>query len=369
MHHRSFPVTRFSILLMLSLGFYLMTAIAIATPTSADDSQKVIQRALVETADQFVYPNYLALTSAAAELQASLSSYCDGQGTQAQVHSAFETSFLAWQRASLIQLGPIMEAEGPMRFQLWPDSKGFARRAIKRAVSKQSSSLLEPGAMEGRSIALVNLTALELLLYEELLPQTYPCSLSIAIATYQSDLAKKITNDWKPGSDYRYEHDKALDGSKLYPTSEDLLREYLAGAVAYTDRLKKFKLLRGLGEAPGETRAKRTEAYRSKLGLLSIAISMETLMDFLTLEEGIFTSAKQLGGTDEHIVLSITLSGLIDKLDTENGNLEQIAIDDGKEAESLREYVESLRYLEAYLKQGFFEPIGMTAGFSSADGD
>ena len=106
-----------------------MPGLAAAQSQFTDEDAALLQQGLVTTADEFILPAYTAQSEATAELVSALDSYCDGTGEITAVHEGFAETFLAWQRASIIQIGPIVEAEGPMRVQLWPDPKGFARRA------------------------------------------------------------------------------------------------------------------------------------------------------------------------------------------------------------------------------------------------
>ena len=330
---------------------------------------QLLQNGLIVTADEFILPAYEAQAQAMADLTDGLSTYCVGDGLLAVVHEAFSSSFLAWQRASVIQIGPVAEAEGIMRVQLWPDPKGFSSRAVRSAIQAADPALLAPGALDGRSIALVNLTALEALLYADLEPQSYACDLATAIAAFQQDLAEDFTAAWTPGAAYRTDFDTAVAGNTSYPTVDDLLRRFLAGAVVYTDRLRKFKLLRGLGAEPGMARAARTEAVQSGLGLASIETSFRALRDLYETPYGILDVVPDLGGSMEYFMLGETAGNIADSLSIEGGTLAQIASEDGTDAATLRGYAELVLYHESYLKTGLTQSIGMTTGFTAADGD
>ena len=72
----------------------------------------------------------------------------------AQVHCGPETStsnsieldfidlIAAYVPISIWQAGPMNQNEGVLRFQRWPDGKGFAKRAVDRAIRDQNQSLL-----------------------------------------------------------------------------------------------------------------------------------------------------------------------------------------------------------------------------------
>ncbi|TCP61641.1 putative lipoprotein [Rhodovulum bhavnagarense] len=347
-----------------------LTAGPLAAESRLDTADAaLLQQGLITTADDFVLPGYRDYAEAATEMTEALDAYCSGTGPIAPVHAAFEDSFLAWQRISIIQIGPVMAEEGPMRLQLWPDPKGFARRAVQMAVRAQDRGLLAEGGLQGRSIALVNLTALEDLLYHDLAPGTYECDLAGAIGAYQADLAGSFVAAWTPGAAFRAEYDTAIDGNARYASVDDLIRELLAGAVVHADRLRKFKIQRGLGQAPGEAHPERTEAVDSGLGLASIQAGFRALADLYKLPYGFFDMTTELSGTSEYHMLGKTAGSIADALALEPRSLVEIVAEDGAMAAELRSFGELTLYHETYLKTGLPQSIGLTTGFTSADGD
>lgn len=344
------------------------TAADALSPLSENESA-VLQEGLITTADAFILPAYEAHAEAAGTLRTALSRYCAGEGEIERAQSAFTATFLAWQRSSIIQFGPVAEAEGPMRVQLWPDPKGFARRAVRAAVRLEDPQLLDVGGLEGRSIALTGLTALELLLYQAPAPGTYGCSLALAIGEFQADLADDLVAAWTPGSAFRRDYDTAADGNARYPNVDAVMRAFLAGTVVYVDRLRKFKLLRGLGTVEGEARPERTEAQLSEAGLQSIAASFRALADLYAIPFGVFDVAPDIGGSMTYFTLGETAASIADTLAAETAPLSEIAAADGAKAAELRRFAELLVHQESFLKAGFLDAIGLSAGFTAADGD
>ena len=353
--------------LCVSLALVAMPAMA-RSPLTADEAMTV-QGGLIATADGFILPAYETQADAAADLAATLEAHCDGTGDLAEAKATFADTFLAWQRASLIGIGPIAEAEGPARVQFWPDPKGFARRAVRAALRAEDPALTAPGGLAGRSIALTNLTALEELLHDvEPTPGTYACDLALAVARHQAGLAANLAAAWTPGSAFRAQFDGAAEGNASYAGVEPVIRELLAGAVVHVDRLRKFKLLRGLGTEPGAARPERTEARASGLGLASIEVSHRALADLYDVPLGLFDAAPTLGGSMDYITLAQTASSVADAL-ARDQTLADIASEDGEDAAELRGYADLVLYHEAYLKTGFPTSIGLISGFTAADGD
>ncbi|MEO0860259.1 MAG: imelysin family protein [Pseudomonadota bacterium] len=354
---------------LLALALCLLPFAASAESPLTSEMRQTLQAGLVRTADEFVLPAYQQQSSAAQALEEALISYCAGGDDLDTAYEEFADLFLAWQRASLIATGPITEAEGPMRVQLWPDPKGFSQRAIRAALREGDPVLLQPGGVAGRSIALTGLTALEYLLYSDLRSGSYGCDLATSIAAYQADLAEDLVTHWTPGSAYRQAFDTAVTGNATYPNLDAALREVLAGMVVYVDRLRKFKLLRGLGDERGTARAERTEARLSALGLASIGTSFRALADIYDVPYGLFDTAPDVGGSMEYLVLSDFAAAAAETTSIMDGTLEDIANADGLDAEELRRFADIVFYHEAFLKTGFMAALGLSAGFTAADGD
>lgn len=345
------------------------THAAARSPLTADEAA-TLQDGLTATADAFILPAYEAQADASAGLAGALQAHCDGAGDLAEAKAAFADTFLAWQRAAIVGVGLIAEAEGPARVQFWPDPKGFARRAVRGALNAEDSALTAPGGLAGRSIALTNLTALEELLHDiEPAPDTYACDLALAVARHQASLAADLAATWTPGHAFRAQFDDAADGNVRYAGVEPVIRELLAGAVVHVDRLRKFKLLRGLGNGPGAARPERTEARASGLGLASIEVSHRALADLYDVPLGLFDAAPGLGGSMDYITLAQTASSVADALAYRERTLADIAMEDGADAAELRGYADLVLYHEAYLKTGFPTSIGLISGFTAADGD
>ncbi|MEO1732564.1 MAG: imelysin family protein [Pseudomonadota bacterium] len=355
--------------LVLVIATVLLPSVGLALSPLSERERATLQSGLIVTADAFILPSYVAQAKATRNMTDALAAYCAGRGGISPVHQGFANSFLAWQRASVVQIGPISNAEGLMRVQLWPDPKGFSQRAVRAAVRERDPAVVQPGALVGRSIALTNFTALEYLLYSELPQNAYSCDLAYAISRFHAELASDMVDAWTPGSAFRAEFDGAVHGVGRYASVDDLLRAFLSGAVVYTDRLRNFKLLRGLGTQPGDARATRTEARLSRLGRESIEVSFRTLAELYDTPFGVFDAAPDVGGSMEYFVLSETAASVADGLAIMDETLEEIAASDGAKAEDLRRVANLVLFHEVFLKTGYLQALGLSAGFTAADGD
>lgn len=354
---------------LLAAALCLAPALAAADSAFTPDQAARLQAGLSATADAFIHPAYAAQAAAAARMETALSAYCDGAGALAAARAGFAETFLAWRRASIVPMGPVEAGDGPFRVQLWPDPKGFSRRALRAALKAEDPALLAEGGLKDRSIALVNLTALEHLLFSDLAPDSYGCRLARAIAAYQADLAAGFAAAWAPGAAFRARYDGAAVGNAAFATVDDAIRDLLSGMLVFTDRLRRFRIGRGLGDAPGEARPERTEAAASGLGLPGIAAGLRALSDLYQSPDGFFEATTEVGGLMDYAMLGGVAGRIADTLAQDETSLTAIAEADGEAAQALRGYGGLLQYHEDYLGTGLAQAIGLTTGFTSADGD
>ncbi len=147
------------------------------------------------------------------------------------------------------------------------------------------------------------------------------------------------------------------------------MRAMLAGLVVQVDRLRKFKLLRGLGESPGGARPERTEAVASGLGLPAIEATWRALAELYDLRGGLFDAAPEIGGSMDYAILAQDAAAAADTLALEEATLAAIAAEDGAAAARLRGLADRALRHEVWLKDGFAASIGIVPGFTAADGD
>ena len=82
-------------------------------------------------ADGHLLPAYRKLMQTAARLDASAANYCDSpsDGAMQQLRADHALTFLAWQGAQHLRLGPIRYLAREHRFAMWPDKRGTVGRA------------------------------------------------------------------------------------------------------------------------------------------------------------------------------------------------------------------------------------------------
>ena len=154
--------------------------------------------------DQVVVPAYAEHARAMRGLGPAIERHCtrDSAEDDEAVRAAFDEAVDAWQRAWPFGIGPVMRGAGRARIAFWPGRPGSAARQMRKVLRTRDESLLVPGVLAGKSVAIKDLQALERLLFS--VPRdAYTCALAGAIGRYQSILAEEILHRWTKEGGFR----------------------------------------------------------------------------------------------------------------------------------------------------------------------
>ena len=353
------------------------TGLAQNSPSDAE-----IQAALNRTLELYLEPKAQAFAEAARDFADRIAeAHCGSeQPADASLEQDFAQLIRAYVPVSIWQAGPMNQQEGPLRFQLWPDGRGFAKRAVDRALASENAALRDWQAVREQGIALLGLTALEYLVTEiaeievaeintgeNARSDSYACALLIALSENFAVMAQEYAAQWQPDAAYRIAFETAIDGNALYPDTQALLREALAGLRATSQHLGEKKLLRPLGAAPGEARPIRAEFRRLDLSTVSIAAQFAALAELLTLPGGLGLLSDQAAGGSNSLALSRASNGWAAAL--ADLSMYDIASEDAAAAQELRELAGFAAVYVHYFAVDMPNAFGITAGFSAADGD
>ena len=233
----------------------LACALLTASPAAAAPEAEALAAAAVAA---HVLPAYQRLNDA-TEALSNIAPSCDAETLRPAYHGLYD----AWMGAQHIGFGPIERDNRRYAIAFWPDTKGFAKKALDRLTAKQDPVVDDPDAFEKISVAGRGLLALERLLYNQdgaiALEEGYPCRLAQAIASDLAQNSANVLSEWR-----------AADAPAASP--RDLFVSLDAGLQALTD----LRLGRPLGSF-SKPRPRRAEAWRSGRSLRNIQLSLTAL--------------------------------------------------------------------------------------------
>ena len=319
--------------------------------------------------DQVVVPACIGHARAMRRLGPVIEQHCMGDSATdtSSVRAAFDEAMDAWQRVSPFGLGPVMRGAGRARIAFWPGRPSSAARQMRTVLRKRDESLLDPGQLAGKSVAIKDLQALERLLFD--VPRdAYTCGLAGAIARYQSNLAEDILHEWTKEGGFRQAALAAGAASDEYADDAEVARDVMRVLSESLDAVIAQKLEAPLGESAAKAKPKRAESWRSERSMRNIVLNIESIRALVETSGGFADLVTAHGESELADDLRKGLADAASKARAVALPLRDAVSDPGARA-NLLALVGSLRALRTLVTGPLSRTTGLLIGFNSQDGD
>ena len=331
-----------------------------------DSDYAALARAVI---DQVVIPAYAEHARAMRGLAPAVERHCTGAAPAdaAAVRAAFGEAMDAWQRAWPFGFGPVMEGAGRARIAFWPGRPSSTARQMRKVLRTRDETLLHPGALAGKSVAIKDLQALERLLFT--VPRdAYTCGLAGAIARYQADLAGRILHEWTKEGGFRHVAFSAGGDSDVYVEDSEVARDLMRVFSESLESIIARKLASPLGKSAAAAKPKRAESWRSERSMRNVVLNIESIRALVETPGGFVDLVTAHG---EHDLADRLRDGVTDvalKAGAVTLPLKE-AVSDPYERSKLADLLVSLRALRALVVGPLSRATGLLVGFNSQDGD
>ena len=319
--------------------------------------------------DQVVVSACVEHAQAMQRLGPAVERHCMGDAAAdvAAVRVAFGEAMDAWQRAWPFGFGPVMRGAGRARIAFWPGRRGTATRQMRAVLRARDESLLDPGLLAGKSVAVKDLQALERLLFE-VRRDAYTCGLAGAIARYQSDLAEEILHEWTKEGGFRQATLAAGGDSDEYAGDSEVARDLMRVLTESLDAVIAQKLESPLGESAAKAKPKRAENWRSERSMRNIILNIESIRALVETPGG-FADLVATHGESE--LADKLRTGFVDAASKAGAVTTPLrdAVSEPGERAKLLDLLGSLRALRALVVGPLSRATGLLVGFNSQDGD
>ena len=319
--------------------------------------------------DQVILPAYAEHARAMRRLGPAIERHCMGDSPQDDeaVRAAFDEAMDAWQRAWPFGMGPVMRGAGRARIAFWPGRPGSAARQMRAVLRTRDESLLDPGALAGKSVAIKDLQALERLLFS--VPRdVYTCALAGAIGHYQSNLAQGLLRDWTKEGGFRQAALAAGGDSDEYADDAEVARDVMRVLSESLEAVIVRKLEAPLGESAAKAKPKRAESWRSGRSMRNITLNIESIRALVETSGGFADLVTTHGESALAEDLRAGLAGAASKAQAIEKPLKDAVSDRDARAKVL-DLLGSLRALRALVTGPLSRATGLLVGFNSQDGD
>lgn len=350
----------------------LATALAAwsAPASAAIKASDVVGRAI----DGFVRPAYALLRERAAATKKDVEALCKSP-SQAHLDAAradFAALVGAWSKAEIIQFGPITEENRLERMLYWPDRKGIGLRQIQAAIAGEDKSAADPKQIAGKSVAMQGLGALEFILHgtgaEGLAGKdgAYRCSYGAAVAANIEGISAAVDNAWAKPDGFAATWSKPGPDNPVYRDGTESVTELMEVFINGLEMVRDVRLKGFLGARPEDDRPKQAIFWRSGLTGASLAGNLEgmdRLFQASEVGDALSDDARWMADST-HILLANGVAdarAVADPIDK--------ALADPAERAKFEHFRLVTSSLSSLIGTRMTAEFGLTAGFSSLDGD
>lgn len=353
------------------LAFALMLVLGGALPASAAvKASDVIQRAI----DGFVRPAYARLHDHADSLAKTMHALCQAPSRDNLDAARAEFSGVvdAWSVVEIIRFGPIAENNRLERMLFWPDRKSIGLKQVQAALAGKDPTAADPAQLATKSVAMQGLGALEFVLYGDGASQlvgrddAYRCAYGAAIAGNVETIAGEVGDAWNEPNGFAALWANPGPQNALYHDGTEAVTELVGVFINELQMVRDVRLKGFLGAKPEADKPKQAIYWRSQNTARSLTgnlAGMDTLFQASQLGDALPPDARWMAES-----VHIQLTNGIEAAKAIRGPIDK-ALADPAQRRKLDYFSLVTSSLTTLIGTRLTAEFGLTAGFSSLDGD
>jgi predicted lipoprotein len=333
-----------------------------------------VTRVMTAAVNGFIRPGYDAFQQSAEKMAAAMSALCQAPSptTYADARSAFGDLTARWAQIEIVRVGPVIEQNRFERILFYPDRKGTGLKQVQATLSKSDESASNAAALGTRSVAMQGLGALEYVLAgtgsDELLKATqgFRCRYGAAIAGNIGHVAKELSDTWDAPDGIARTWEQPGPDNPAFRTGGEAITALLGILVHGAEAVRDQRIETFYKGADKVKFPKQALFWRSGQTWSSIKGNLEGLSALLEASD----MATLLPQKDRDVVTQTQkqLQSLIALSATMSADLEK-SVEDKSEQKKLDAMLAGTKDVIAKLNDGYGGAIGLSSGFSFADGD
>jgi len=347
----------------------VVSLLAFQIPAHAAAAGDIIGQAI----KGFVRPAYGAFHAATAKLDGEVRALCadPSQFHLSAARSAFVATVAAWGQVEPFRFGPITEENRLERILYWPDRKGIGLKQVQAALAEADGTVTDPAKLSEKSVAMQGLGALEFILFgtgsDALAAKGAPhrCAYAQAAARNIEQMANAVMVAWDAPDGISQQWAAPGPGNPLYRSKDEAMTELFNVFVHGLEMVRDVRLNGFLGETPKDDRPKQAIFWRSQATDVSLGANMEGLQKLFDASGIGALLAPDSAWIAQSINFEFNTAGRM--LTGASGPIDTVL------AGQQRNGLQAFRLISSHLSELFgvnlAGALGLTAGFSSLDGD
>lgn len=350
------------------LALILVVAVA---PVNRAVAQQVTPKQVVELAvTHYFRPAYAKLAAETRRGHDAVGALCATPSRERleAARARFADIVIAWSEIELVRFGPVLRDNQLERFLFWPDRRGIGLRQVQALLIEQDAGATQAASLYAKSVAVQGLGALEYLLFgtdaEELTASanSFRCRYALAILQNLTTISDRLNTQWQDKSDF------ATPGpaNATYRTEQEVLNEIIGVLAHGFEAIRDTRLKPMLGNDASSARPKLAPYWRSDLTIVSIQANFNGLRKLF--EQSQISSLLPPDTASLHNSVMFEFGNADRAFPQVTLTLEQ-AVADTRQHGALNYAVILTQSLQKLVGQDLSQSLGLSVGFSSADGD
>jgi predicted lipoprotein len=341
-----------------------------ATPTAhASRATDIVDAAI----DGFIRPAYHSFHQTTSALSEAGQALCaaPSQSTLDAARNAFGETVDAWSRIEIIRFGPVTEQNRLERVLFWPDRKGTGLKQVQAALAANDLTAADVAQLAKKSVAMQGLGALEFVLYgtgSEALAtgDAYRCSYGAAISGNLDAITADLEAAWAAPDGFARIWATPSADNPLYRDGTEAVTELMEVFVTGTELVRDVRLGGFLGNEAKDDRPRQALFWRSGKTVDVLAGNldgMRALLEASKLASALPDDQAWIGRE-----ASFEFSNAANAALAAEGPIADVLADPEKRAK-LAYFGLVTSSLSDIFGTQMSGALGLTAGFSSLDGD
>lgn len=249
----------------------LAAALLVVAPVAVRAADLDVKAVVARSIDDFVRPGYAAFHRETGSLGKAMDALCGSPSETAldAARAAFSATADSWSSIEVIRFGPVTEKNRLERILFWPDRKSIGLKQVQAALANKDATASNSAQLAGKSVAMQGFGALEFVLYgtgaENLSGSGEPfrCAYGAAIAKNLDVIAGDLEREWADPAGFSRRWQEFGADNVLYRDSDEALTELLEVFINGLELIRDQRLGGFLGAETKADRPKQALFWRS----------------------------------------------------------------------------------------------------------
>ena len=241
-------------------------------PAPAAHANQASDEVIANAIDGFIRPTYGWLVQDTAALGKNLDTLCTSPSADnlKAAREAFSKTTVTWSEIEIVRFGPITEHNRLERMLFWPDRKGTGLKQVQAALAGEDVTATDATKLAQKSVAMQGLGALEFVLFgtgaDELAGTSaaYRCSYGRAIAGNVATIAGEVDAAWRDDKGFASQWQHPGAANPLYRDASEAVTELLEVYVNGLELVRDVRVNGFLGKDAASDKPKQALYWRSQ---------------------------------------------------------------------------------------------------------